>query len=47
MTDTEKDTKEKQLTKVTFDPKVMTFEEEIMQAMGIKEDRKPAKTFWY
>ena len=44
---TEKDTTEKLLTKVTFQPKIVTFEEDIMEAMGIKEDRVPAKTYWY
>ena len=42
-----KDTKESDVTEVTFEPKLCTFEEEINNEMGIKEDRKPAKTYWY
>lgn len=41
------DTKEKELTKVTFRPKIMSFEEDIMDSMGIKEDRKRAPNFYY
>lgn len=41
------DTSEKELQKVTFVPKLLTFEEDLMQELGIKEDRKPAKTYWY
>ncbi|XP_064618873.1 large ribosomal subunit protein uL24m-like [Lineus longissimus] len=43
----EKDTKPDEVIKVTFEPKLKTFEQEIMEEMGIKEDRKPAKTYWY
>ena len=39
--------KEKDVLDVTFKPKIMSFEEEIMDAMGIKEHRKRAKTYWY
>lgn len=42
-----KDTKAKEVEKITFVPKLMTFEQEIMQELGIKEDRVPAKTYWY
>uniref|UniRef100_A0A023FVP7 Large ribosomal subunit protein uL24m n=1 Tax=Amblyomma parvum TaxID=251391 RepID=A0A023FVP7_AMBPA len=42
-----KDTKAKELEKITFVPKLMTFEQEIMEEHGIKEDRVPAKTYWY
>jgi len=42
-----KDTKEDELVEVTFRPKLCTFEEDIMQEMGIVENRKPAKTYWY
>ncbi|GFO05267.1 mitochondrial ribosomal protein l24 [Plakobranchus ocellatus] len=41
------DTKEKELTKVTFKPKAVTFEADIMESMGIKEDRKRAPNFYY
>lgn len=43
----EKDTKEKELTEVTFEPKLCTFETDIMNEMGIKEERKRTKTYWY
>merc|ERR1711976_998701 len=42
-----KDTTQEDLLKVTFDPKIMTFEEEMMEVNGIKDDRKRAKTYWY
>lgn len=42
-----KDTSALVLEKITFEPKLLTFEEEIMQEMNIKEDRKPAPTYWY
>ncbi|RUS80377.1 hypothetical protein EGW08_011874 [Elysia chlorotica] len=41
------DTKEKELTKVTFTPKAMSFEEDIMDSMGIKEDRERAPNYYY
>ncbi|XP_064104172.1 large ribosomal subunit protein uL24m-like [Macrobrachium nipponense] len=43
----DKDTKEKELTQITFEPSHRTFEMDIMDKMGIKEDRVPRKTFWY
>lgn len=43
----EKDTSEKLLQEVTFEPKIQGFEDEIMEIMKIKEDRKRAPTFWY
>lgn len=43
----EKDTKEEELMEVTFKPKLASFESDVMQQMDIKEDRKPAKTYWY
>ncbi|XP_064474831.1 large ribosomal subunit protein uL24m-like [Ornithodoros turicata] len=42
-----KDTPAKALESVTFVPKLMTFEQEIMEEHGIKEDRVPTKTYWY
>ncbi|KAL1122667.1 hypothetical protein AAG570_002994 [Ranatra chinensis] len=42
-----KDTNEKELTKITFSPKIKTFEMDIMDSMGIKEERIPCKTYWY
>lgn len=43
----DKDTKDDELKEVTFKPRLCTFEQDIMEVMGIKEDRKPAKTYWY
>lgn len=43
----EKDTKAKQVEQITFFPKLKTFEMDIMDEMGLKEDRVPAKTYWY
>ncbi|GBP83906.1 Probable 39S ribosomal protein L24, mitochondrial [Eumeta japonica] len=43
----EKDTKADKVTEITFEPKLKTFEMDIMDSMGITEDRIPAKSFWY
>jgi len=45
--ETDKDTKEDDLMEVTFVPKLCMFEEDIMNAMGIKEDRKWPKYYYY
>jgi large subunit ribosomal protein L24 len=45
--ESDKDTKEDDLVQVTFKPKLCSFEEEIMSELGIVENRKPAKTYWY
>jgi len=42
-----KDTKAKHVEEITFQPKLATFEMDVMQSMGIKEDRVPRKTWWY
>jgi len=42
-----KDTAAKDVESVTFVPKLATFEMDIMQNMGIKEDRVPKKSWWY
>lgn len=42
-----KDTKEEDVAVVTFEPQLKTFEMDIMDSMGIKEDRVPPKSFWY
>ncbi|XP_076676105.1 mitochondrial ribosomal protein L24 [Andrena cerasifolii] len=42
-----KDTIEKEVLKITFEAKLKTFEMDIMDAMGIKEDRVPQKYYWY
>ncbi|XP_066589749.1 large ribosomal subunit protein uL24m [Prorops nasuta] len=43
----EKDTKKALVVKETFQPQLKTFEMDIMDKMGIKEDRIPKKTYWY
>ncbi|XP_063394565.1 large ribosomal subunit protein uL24m [Cydia fagiglandana] len=43
----EKDTKTDAVTKITFQPRLATFEMDVMESMGIKEDRVPARTYWY
>lgn len=43
----EKDTKEKELTRITFEPALKTFEMDVAEKMGIQEDRVPRKSFWY
>lgn len=42
-----KDTVNKDLEKVTFKPALKTFEMDIMDSMGITEDRIPKKVYWY
>lgn len=42
-----KDTVAKVVEEITFSPELKTFEMDIMDKMGIKEDRVPAKTYWY
>ena len=42
-----KDTTAKDVEEITYEPKLCTFEMEIMEQMGIKEDRIPKKTWWY
>lgn len=42
-----KDTAANDVAEVTFEPQLKTFEMDIMEKMGIKEDRIPAKSYWY
>ncbi|XP_019868916.1 probable 39S ribosomal protein L24, mitochondrial [Aethina tumida] len=42
-----KDTKADDVTEITFAPKLCTFEMDVMQSMGITEDRIPPKSYWY
>lgn len=43
-----KDTKVVDVREVTFKPKVLTFEEELLREMAVEEALRPArKTFWY
>ena len=43
----EKDTPASEVEEITYVPKLATFEMEIMELQGIKEDRVPPKTFFY
>lgn len=45
--ESEKDTKDDEVKEVTFQPRLSTFEQDIRDAMGITENRKPTKTYWY
>uniref|UniRef100_D3TQK6 Large ribosomal subunit protein uL24m n=1 Tax=Glossina morsitans morsitans TaxID=37546 RepID=D3TQK6_GLOMM len=42
-----KDTTASVVEEITFQPKLCTFEMDIMEEMGIKEERIPKKTYWY
>ncbi|XP_012522761.1 probable 39S ribosomal protein L24, mitochondrial [Monomorium pharaonis] len=42
-----KDTIKADVEKITFEPALKTFEMDIMDEMGIKEDRVPKKFYWY
>jgi large subunit ribosomal protein L24 len=45
--ESEKDTEATEVMEITFKPALKTFEMDIMEHMGIQEDRVPAKTYWY
>lgn len=45
--ETNKDTTEAVLTKITFEAKLKTFEQDLMDEYGIKEDRQRAPTYYY
>jgi len=45
--DSEKDTIPKVVEKPTYEPSLATFEMDIMNSMGIKEERIAKKTYWY
>ena len=42
-----KDTPESEVKKVTFQPEAKTFEMDICDKMGIKDDRVPYPMYWY
>lgn len=42
-----KDTDKNEVNRVTFVPKLKSFEQDIMDQMGIEENRQYRKTFWY
>ncbi|NWR51917.1 RM24 protein, partial [Regulus satrapa] len=46
-TDGPKDTSEEEALAKTYRPSLKTFEEEIMDAMGIVETRRAKKSYWY
>ena len=43
----EKDTETQVVTEISFQPKLSTFEMDIMNEMGIEEDRVPKTSYWY
>lgn len=43
----DKDTEGNVVTEITFKPKLSTFEMDVMEDMGIVEDRIPKKYYWY
>lgn len=45
--ESEKDTGKDEVAEITFDAKLKTFEMDIMDSMGLKDDRIPAKAYWY
>lgn len=45
--ETDKDTIASVVEAITYQPALKTFEMDIMEQMGIKEERIPKKTFWY
>ncbi|NXO24885.1 RM24 protein, partial [Cisticola juncidis] len=46
-TDGPKDTSEEDALAKTYRPSLKTFEEEVMDAMGIVETRRAKKSYWY
>jgi len=42
-----KDTDPGLVEEITYEPKLATFEMDILEGMGIKEDRKAGKSWWY
>lgn len=42
-----KDTSAEHASAITFTPKLRTFEMDIMEELGIVEDRIPKKSYWY
>ncbi|CAB4067049.1 RP-L24 [Lepeophtheirus salmonis] len=42
-----KDTPAKFAEEISFEPKLATFDMDIMESMGIKEERIPKRTYWY
>lgn len=42
----EKDTEANVVEEITFEPKLTTFEMDIMESMGIEEEREPKKSYW-
>ncbi|KAG1701287.1 putative 39S ribosomal protein L24, mitochondrial [Nymphon striatum] len=42
-----KDTKAEDVLKVSFQPKLKTFEQDIMEEQSIKEDKIPTRLYWY
>jgi large subunit ribosomal protein L24 len=43
----DKDTEAAEVAKITYEPKLSTFEMDIMESMNISDDRVPKKSYWY
>ena len=42
-----KDTAPAAVEEITYEPKLGTFEMDIMESLGIQENRIPKKSYWY
>ena len=42
-----KDTAPAAVEEITYEPKLATFEMDVMESMGIQETRIPKKSYWY
>ncbi len=42
-----KDTEPRVVEDITYEPRLATFEMDVMASMGIHENRKPKKSYWY
>ena len=43
----DKDTDAARVAEVTYEPRLMTVEDDILDSLGIVETRKRGKTYWY
>jgi large subunit ribosomal protein L24 len=42
-----KDTEPRVVEDITYEPRLATFEMDVMRALGIEETRRPKRTYWY
>jgi large subunit ribosomal protein L24 len=42
-----KDTEPRVVEDITYEPRLATFEMDVMASMSIQEHRKPKKSYWY